>query len=106
MKSLNKQNIKLSFPTGKNFKPGTNEINLKNTLTQHKVITYIDATSLVSILEGLENIEQIVLSLHYDQGLNFKEVSAVLGISELGAIDIFNISMQKIHTQTSQDTPF
>tara|TARA_B110000879_G_C10992452_1_gene439857 strand:- start:102 stop:434 length:333 start_codon:yes stop_codon:yes gene_type:complete len=65
-------------------------------LSEDKPIIHIDITSLISILKSLDEIEQIVLSLHYEQHLNIKDIGAVIGIEEKKAIEIFEQAMHKI----------
>jgi RNA polymerase sigma factor FliA len=53
---------------------------------------------LVKAIEALPEKEQLVLSLYYDEGLNLKEIGAVLGITESRASQIRTQSIVRLRT--------
>ncbi len=52
--------------------------------------------ALTQIIDELSPQEKTLLSLHYCEGLNFKEIGEVLDCSELIAIRLFKNTMKKV----------
>jgi RNA polymerase sigma factor FliA len=56
-------------------------------------------TSLISAIEGLPDREKLLLSLYYEQGLNLKEVGAVLDVSESRVCQLHSQAMSRLRTR-------
>lgn len=92
MSSATFQDIKLNEEKGNRIEGASNQLNL----SQDRSMSELDANSMILILKSLDEIEQLVLSLHYEQSLNFREIGAALGICGSKAMKIFNQATQKL----------
>lgn len=76
-------------------------------IPQHAVADIVDADGarailvehLVAKLRTLDELEQIILSLFYEQELNIEEISAVMGMSKTKVSDIFEAMLLNISTE-------
>lgn len=57
---------------------------------------YHDVASIVFFLKSLNEMELTVLSLHYEQKLNIKEIAAVMGHSESSIQKILEETISKL----------
>jgi DNA-directed RNA polymerase specialized sigma subunit len=61
-----------------------------------KEIIYHDVASIVVFLKSLNETELMVLSLHYEQKLNIKEIAAVMGHCESSIQKILEETISKL----------
>ncbi len=59
---------------------------------------------LVDAIKALPEREQVLLSLYYDEGLNLKEIGAVLGITESRASQIRTQSIARLRGAVGDTT--
>lgn len=61
--------------------------------------------ALTDAIEGLSDREKLVLSLYYSDGLNLKEIGAVIGVSESRVSQILSANVKKLRAQMGLVTP-
>jgi RNA polymerase sigma factor for flagellar operon FliA len=55
--------------------------------------------ALQQAIEGLSEREKLVLSLYYSEGMNLKEIGAVIGVSESRVSQILSSNVKKLRTK-------
>jgi RNA polymerase sigma factor for flagellar operon FliA len=54
-------------------------------------------------IEGLSEREKLVLSLYYSEGMNLKEIGAVIGVSESRVSQILSANVKKLRAKLGFD---
>jgi RNA polymerase sigma factor for flagellar operon FliA len=60
--------------------------------------------ALQQAIEGLSEREKLVLSLYYSEGLNLKEIGAVIGVSESRVSQILSSNVKKLRSKMGFDS--
>jgi RNA polymerase sigma factor for flagellar operon FliA len=55
--------------------------------------------ALQQAIEGLSEREKLVLSLYYSEGMNLKEIGAVIGVSESRVSQILSANVKKLRAK-------